>query len=174
MKSSIMNQRPLPVWKRRTAWLALIPTAAILCLAAMPLALSDEANIASNEARLEGSWLIILDGPPPWPGMMSFSAGGALVATDSSVPPALGNVYQGTWTKTGSREFTDTFLGFQYDAAGVLEGYFRVHETIRLDPSGNAYDVVTATGEILDLNQNVVFVVFSGPGAAHATRINAE
>jgi hypothetical protein len=94
------------------------------------------------------------------------------VVTDGSVSGALGNVYQGTWARKGDRKIVFSFLGFQYDAAGVLASYIRVHETIRLERSGDTYNSISSTVEILDPNLNVV----AGPFAAttHGTRINAE
>jgi hypothetical protein len=95
-----------------------------------------------------------------------------LVVTDSSAPPSSGNVYKGTWARSGNREVTFTFLGFQYDAAGVLASYIRVHEIVRFERSGNAYNSTLSTVEILDLNLNVV----AGPfvSTTHGVRINAE
>jgi hypothetical protein len=101
---------------------------------------------------------------------MTYARGGALTATDSSVPPALGNVYQGTWTKTGPHQFAFTFLGFQYDEDGVLIGYIRAHETLQLEPGGNAYNGVTSI-EILDSDMNVIATDSS---TTHATRIPAS
>ncbi len=94
------------------------------------------------------------------------------MVTEGLTPPSLGNIYQGTWARTGNREVTFTFLGFQFNAAGVLASYIRVHEILRFERSGNAYNSTLSTVEILDLNLNVVF----GPLAltTHSTRINAQ
>ncbi len=118
----------------------------------------DTIHAAEVSPEIEGSWLAMItvpDGPLPFPSLVTFASGGALIVTDSSVPPALGNVYQGAWTKTGPHQFAFTFLGFQYDSAGVLTGYVRAHETIQLEPGGNVYNGVTSI-EILDINQNVI------------------
>ena len=135
----------------------------VLLLAAFAVAQTTyaTANTATGGAvapELEGTWLAtvtIPDGPPPFPSLVSYARGGALIVTDSSVPPASGNVYQGTWTKTGSHEFAFTFLGFQYDAQGVFSNYIRVHETIQLESGGSAYNGVT-TIEALDTAQNLI------------------
>jgi hypothetical protein len=122
--------------------------------------------------ELEGTWLAtvtISDGPPPFPSLLSYTRGGALIVTDSSLSPALGNVYQGTWARTGAHEFAFTFLGFQYDAQGVFSNYIRVHETIRLERSGNAYNGVTSI-EVLDTAQNVIG---TASATTHAARVAA-
>jgi len=133
----------------------------------------DTIYAAEVSPEIEGTWLAMItspDGPPPFPSLVTYARGGALIVTDSSVPPALGNVYQGTWTKTGPHEFAFTFLGFQYDGAGVLTGYIRAHETVQLEPGGNVYNGVTSI-EILDTAQNVIVTIST---ISHATRINAQ
>ncbi len=133
----------------------------------------DTIYAAEVSPEIEGTWLAMVtipDGPPPFPSLLTYARGGALTVTDSSVPPALGNVYQGSWTKRGPHEFAFTFLGFQYDGAGVLTGYIRAQETIQLEPGGNIYNGVTSI-EILDIDQNVIATSSS---TTHATRINAQ
>ena len=93
------------------------------------------------------------------------------MVTDSGVPPGQGNVYQGSWVRTGGNEVTFTFLGFQFDAAGALSGYIRAHETIRGEASGDAYSSVNSRVEMLDRNMNVLF---SGSASTHAVRIPAN
>ncbi len=139
--------------------------------ATMAFAPGENINYAASP-EIEGTWLAIITGDetPPFPTLLTYAGGGALTVTDSSVSPALGNIYQGTWAKTGPHEYAFTFLGFLYDETGVLTGYFRSHETVQVEPGGNAYNGVS-TGEILDLDQNVIMTI---TGTSHATRINAE
>jgi hypothetical protein len=128
------------------------------------------ADNGTSAPELEGTWLVtvtIPDGPPPFPALVTYARGGALMVTDSSVSPALGNVYQGTWTRTGSHTFAFTFLAFQYDADGIFANYLRAHETLQLDPGGNAYNGVTII-EVLDLDQNVIATASS---TTHGTRV---
>jgi hypothetical protein len=155
--------------------LAVIATVVIVCLGAFVGSQSGQAQGGAGAPQIEGSWLSIVsspDLPAPFPALGTFGAGGALVVTDTSVSPALGNVYHGTWARKGGHEIVFSFLGFQFDAAGVFSGYIRVHETIRLEPSGNAYNSISSTVEILDPNLNVVAGPF--PGTTHGVRINAE
>jgi hypothetical protein len=123
--------------------------------------------------ELEGTWLVtvtISDGPPPFPSLVTYARGGALTATDGGVSPASGNVYQGTWTRTGPHEYAFTFLGLQYDAKGIFSNYLRAHETLRLEPGGNGYNGLTKI-EVLDTAQNVL-ETFSA--TTHATPIRAR
>ena len=102
---------------------------------------SGENNSYAAEAgtEIEGTWLgtITIPDVPPFPSLVTYARGGALTVTDSSVAPALGNVYQGVWAETGPQKFAFTFMGFQYDAKGVLTGYIRAHEIVQLEPGGN-------------------------------------
>lgn len=147
---------------------------AIAVIAAVVLSGSQSAGAAATvNPEIEGTWLAIVtvpDGPPPFPSLLTYGRGGALVTTDSSGSPALGNVYQGTWIKTGPHKYAFTMVGFNYDETGALIGYFRVHETVELEPGGQAYDG-QATLEFLDIDQNVIG---RGTSTSHATRIDAN
>ncbi len=122
---------------------------------------------------VEGSWFVTVTPaggvPPPFPALVTYAHGGGMVVTDGSFPPTKGNVYQGTWTRTGPRRFVFTFLGLQY-TEGVHSGYVRVFETVVLDPSGNSY---TGSGvfQELDLAFNVTF---SEPDTTVGRRIRAR
>jgi hypothetical protein len=123
---------------------------------------------------IEGSWLVTVapagGSPAPFPALVTYSAGGGLIVTDSSFSPAVGNLYQGTWTKTGGHEISFTFLGFQYDEDGGHVGYVRVTETVTLDPSGETYTGL-ATFQMLDRDFNILF---SEPNTTQATRIKPQ
>jgi hypothetical protein len=149
----------------------------VLLLAAFAFTQTTQANANIMESavapEIEGTWLVtvtIPDGPPPFPALVSYARGGVLTTTDGGTAPALGHVYQGTWARTGSREFAFTFLGLQYDAQGVFTNYFRVRETVRLSRNGNAYNG-EATFEVLDTAMNVIA---TGSLTTHATRVLAR
>jgi len=136
-------------------------------------AASERTNYAAETSpEIEGTWLATITFPDgtTFPSLVTYAGGGALIVTDSSVPPALGNVYQGAWTKTGPHEFAFTFVGFQYDETGALIGYIRAHENLQLDPGEDVYTGETAI-EILDLDMNVIATDSS---TSYATRIDAE
>ncbi len=134
------------------------------------------ANVTTESGtvapEIEGTWLltVTIQGSPPFPSLVSYARGGALMVTDSGPGPAAGNVYQGTWTKTGLDAFAFTFLGFQYNANGSLTNYVRGRDTLQIETGGLAYNGVT-TIEILDTAQKVIE---TSNGTTHATRVNAQ
>ena len=183
MKSSIMNHRTLPVWKRRTAWLAFIPVLAILCLAVIPPALSGEGNVASSEARLEGSWLSLVEFPDGTSihAPMSFCAGGAMIVSDPMMFPSapMTTAYHGTWTKTGRREFVFTMVGFSYryadpnDAESYpVDGLYKIviKETDTILEDGDTYE---GEGTVEWYHPDGTLLV-AYPVPTHADRIKAE
>ncbi len=177
MKSlNISNRESLALWRKFRSLVLLISVAAV-CLMALTGLTGSPFSAAQGGAvapRIEGTWIVTVTPaggvPPPFPALVTYSAGGGMVVTDSSFPPTQGNVYQGTWARRGGHEIEFTFLGFQYDSAGVHSGYVRVTEIVTLEPSGDAYNGA-GTFQLLDLNQNVVF---SEGDTTHATRINAQ
>lgn len=174
MKSlTALLHRSYSSWGTKLAAAALIITVALFSLSAG----AGDDNNQEREPQIEGTWLVTVTQPLPggsrhFPGLLTFGAGGSLVGTEGLTPPSLGNVQHGTWARTGNREVTFTFLAFQFDAAGVLTGYLRVHEILRFERSGNAYNSTLSTVEILDPNLNVV----AGPfvSTTHGVRINAQ
>lgn len=160
---------------KRSNKIIVVATIMTLIIAGVSMAFVSGESVnyaASVSPEIEGTWLATItipDGPPPFPSLVTYARGGALIVTDSSAPPALGNVYQGTWTKTGPHEFTFTFVGFFYEE-GALAGYFKAHETVQLEPGGDAYTGV-ASLEILDLDMNVIA---TGSSTSSATRIDAK
>ena len=134
----------------------------------------ENAKYASKVSpEIEGTWMATItssDPIPPFPSLVTFASGGALIVTDGGVSPALGNLYQGTWAKIGPHKYAFTFWGFVYDETGVLTSYFISHDTIQVEPGANTYNGVS-TGELLDLDHNVIWTM---TGTSHATRINAK
>ena len=180
MKSSIMNQRTLPVWKRRAAWLALIPTAAILFLAAMPLAQSGEANMESSEARLQGSWLVtvtlgIPDGPPPFEVLQTYTSGGEVIGSQSCDPVWLWTPWHGAWTKTGRREFVLTAIAFCYDSTVEPAALYKIilRETVVIGPDGDTYNSTSSVQEWFGPDGYHEAPVDRGD-TTHGVRIKAE
>src|SRR5262245_41718398 len=139
----IISKEPsCSLWRVKAYRLALIVTFAIVALAALTGPQPAQAQGQAVAPQIEGSWLITVTvpgGPPPFRAIANYSAGGGLVVTDGSTPPSTGNVYQGTWARMGNHEFAFTFLGLLY-TNGVHSGFFRVRETLRLEPGGDAYN----------------------------------
>jgi len=142
----------------------------------MAFVTGENADYAARVSpEIEGTWLATITPAgeiPPFPSLMTFASGGALIVTDGGAPPALGNVYQGTWAKTGPHKYTFTFWGFVYDDAGVLTNYFVVHETVQIEPGGKAFNRVSSVGQIFDLDMNVIMTMTGS--TSHATRIDAK
>jgi hypothetical protein len=150
-----------------------VATFALISVAAFVNTRPTHAQVAGFASQVEGTWLTtvtIENGPLPFPTLLTFGSGGALIVTDSGVPPAQGNVYQGTWVRTGGNEIAFSFLGMQY-TNGVLSGYIRVHETIRGEGAADAYASVGSTIEGLDVNMNVVF---TARASTHGIRLRAR
>lgn len=182
MKGQIMNHGTLRIWKRKTAWLALIPVVAVVCLAVMPQSQSNQANVNSmcKWAFIEGSWLATVtipdpEGGPPqlFPSPLSFSAGGALVCSDPSPFPNMTTAYHGTWARKGPRTFVFTMTGYQYDAtwpAAYKLWRGMIKETVKIERDGDAYSGEgTVTWYDPDGNQYGPY-----PDSTYAVRIEAE
>jgi len=137
----------------------------------LAFASGENTNYAAEVSpEIEGTWLAEITIPDelPFPSLLTYARGGALTVTDSSVSPALGNVYQGSWTKTGPHKYAFTVMGFLYDEEGVFAGYIRLHEIVTIEPGGNVYNG-EAPIEILDTEQNVLV---TGSSISLAARIN--
>jgi len=179
MKSSITNQPSLPVWKRRAAWLALIPAVVILCLAVMPQAQSSQANINNTPlwpvwARLEGSWLATvtfgeggtLESP------VSFTPGGVMIGSQPSSPDILFTAWHGAWTRKGPRDFAHTAIAFYYDTPNSEVWKIILKETLRIEPDGDTYNSTSSSVEGFGPNGE-----HWGPtegDSTHGVRIKAE
>jgi hypothetical protein len=155
--------------------LALVVTIGLAATIALIGTQSVTAEGGAVAPEIEGTWLATItvaipDGPPPFPSLLTYARGGGLTVTDGGVAPALGNVYQGTWAKTGPHEFAFTFVGFQYDANGVFAGYIRARETVSIQPDGEAYDSV-ATLEFFDAEWEPIG---NATSTSHATRVSAQ
>jgi hypothetical protein len=179
MKNSTTNQRRLPVWKRKAAWLALIPVLAIVFFAAMPQSQSSQANVHSmcKWAFIEGSWLARVETPGgTFYSPLSFSAGGALVCSDPGVFPLypMTTSYHGTWARKGPRTFVFTMVGFEYcyEEDGLPEGLYKIviKETDTILRDGDTYE---GDGHVYWYYPDGTPLV-DYPTPTHAERIHAE
>ncbi len=185
MKSSITNQPLLPVWKRRAAWLALIPALAILCLAVMPQAQSSQANINNTPlwpvwARLQGSWLVtvtlgIPDGPPPFEALQTYTASGEVIGSQPAIPGVLFTPSHGAWTREGPREFVFTAIWFCTDCTVEPAALWKVilRETVVIEPDGDTYNSTSSTQEWFGPDGYHEGPIERGD-ATHGVRIKAE
>ncbi len=167
MKTELINQPGLSVWKGRAAWLAAIPALVILCLAAGGRPDSDEGRMDQQAAEIEGTWRVELlppaDAPappnyppPPWQEFKTFNRGGTMLQI--SELPGL-RAAHGVWQKIGPRLFALTFEAF-WDDPVLGSGKTKVRETIRLNHELNAYESVESFGEDYDRNGNLLYPAY--------------
>lgn len=154
MNTPITNRSLLPVWRRKGAWLASISALGILCLAAIPPALSNQANMVGGDARLEGSWLVtvtlgIPDGPPPFEVLQTYTSSGEVIGSQTSSPGWLWTPWHGSWTKTGRREFVLTTIAFCYDSTVEPAASYKIilRETLVIGPDGDTYNTTSSIQE---------------------------
>ena len=138
---------------------------ALIALTAM---VSTEAISASagkqapKSQRLSGTWLttVTLEDPPPgvaasFRALNTFIMSGELLVSSSVGLPATRSLAHGDWIRTGNRRFASSFVFFRFDAAGAFIGSQRVHRTILLASSLNAF-TSTDVIEILDPSGTVI------------------
>lgn len=179
MNIPITHQLSLPVWKRRTVWLTLIFALVILCLVAMPPALSGQGTMTSSEARLQGSWLAtvtlgIPNGPPPFEVLQTYTDGGQVIGSQTSSPGWLWTPWHGSWTKTGRREFVATSIAFTYSTTDPKEVYKVIlRETLVIEPDGDTYNTTSSVQEWFGPDGYYKAPIDRGD-MVHGVRIHAE
>jgi len=100
-------------------------------------------------------------------------ADGNELAIDNAVPPLLGNVCIGRWTKVGPQTYQLRHVTWNWDASGMnLAGTFLLLETIKLGSDGNSYSG-TFLSDSFDTSGNVIPSLHA-EGTVVATRITVE
>jgi hypothetical protein len=138
--------------------------AALLALA-VPAATSARQSRSENHGRsgqILGTWnvQVTVNGQPTFPALVTFSAGGGLVETESDAP----GTGQGSWENIGQRTYQFAFQTFIFTSTGQPNGYVIVRNKATLSHGTLSgpfkFDVFDATGHIVQ----------SGAGTATATR----
>ena len=132
--------------------------------------------VGGSAPSLEGSWSVVVGpgSPTEFRALLTYAAGGGLMATAPVVPaPLHASTVHGTWERTGGHQFTYTFLSLLYSPTGHFVGTLKVRETLTLDTDGDQYDG-TSSIEVFDPFGNVIPALSSCGGLAHGTRINVE
>ncbi len=177
MKSPLMNQPIMAVWKGRATWLAAIPALVILCLAAANPPDSDTEHMDRDATGIEGTWRVELspEGPVPpnfpplpWHGLKTFNRGGTMM--ESNELPGNRNAH-GVWQKIGPRLFALTFEFF-WDDPALGSGKTKVRETIQLNHELNAYETVESLAEDYDRDGHLLYAAYGG--TSHGTRMQVE
>lgn len=138
--------------------------AALLALA-VPAATSARQKRSDNHGRsgqILGTWdgQVTVSGQPPFSALVTFSAGGGLVETESDAP----GTALGSWEKIGPRTYQFAFKSFIFSSTGLPTGYVIVRDQATLSHGTLSgpfkFDVFDPTGHIVQ----------SGSGTATATR----
>ena len=138
--------------------------AALLALA-VPAATSARQSRSENHGRSEqllGTWnaQVTVNGQPAFPALLTFSAGGGVVETESDVP----GTAQGSWEKIGHHEYQVAFQSFTFTSTGQPGGHVIVRSQVTLSNG-------TLSGPFkFDVFDPTDHVVQSGAGTATATR----
>ena len=147
------------------------------------LASAETPQLNSNQFRhpLVGSWLVTYDVPAflvPIPILLSFTADGIIIETDSSVPtpfgPPIGTLVlsngHGSWRQTGKNTFSYTYRKLLYDANGSSFGLVRTNGAVTTSYNGTPLQVN------LDIRftDNAGNVVLEATGTATGKRIEVE
>ena len=91
----------------------------------------------ATAGQIEGTWLVTVTppagGPPAYFSTASFARGGTLTtAPDPSIGPGVTSTGQGSWEKTGHRQFISTHIAFIYGAGSTIVGTIKINATYRL------------------------------------------
>ncbi len=141
--------------RKRTTFVALALIALTAVVAAGPIAAAADKK-APKSQRLSGTWMttVTLEDPPPgiaasFRALNTFLPSGELLVSSSAGLPTLRSLAHGDWIRTGNRRFASSFVFFRFDPTGAFIGLQRVHRTILLAESLNAF-TSTDVVEILD------------------------
>lgn len=182
MKSPLMNQQTMALWKGRATWLAAIPALVILCLAAANRPDSDPEHMDRDATGIEGTWRVELEAPPafppgdfpplPWRGTKTFIRGGVMLEKNEIPGNKPGF---GVWKKIGPRKFTFTFEFFWEDPSATTPAKrfvrTKVRETVELT-GPNSYVSVESFGEDYDHDGNLLYPAYVV--GSHGTRMQVE
>jgi hypothetical protein len=166
----------------RTFWTLTGVALVALCvplLGARPSVSSTSATPEQVQALLQGSWLLtITPAPgvvtiPPFRALMTYTADGGVVETDTASIRAVAPGYsatagQGAWAARGD-EFASTVVKLVVDENGQFAGSVRIQAAVKLNAARDGY---TGSGKVEVLNRSDV-VIGSGDATVEATRIGA-
>jgi hypothetical protein len=166
----------------RTFWTLIVVGLMALCvplMSARPSVSSTSATPEQVQALLQGSWLLTITpepGPvtiPPFRGLMTYTADGGVVETDTApiaavVPGYSATAGHGAWAARGD-EFVSTVVKLAVDGNGQFAGFVRIQGTVKLNPARDGYG---GSGKVEVLNSSGA-VVASGNATIQATGIRA-
>ena len=107
----------------------------------------------SSEDALVGAWVAdisLLDcasgqptQAPPFRALVVFHSGGTL--SEASGPSVRRTPSFGTWSRSGTNEYTATSVLLTYDTSGAQSGAQEIRRTIRLNPDSSRFVAETRT-----------------------------
>jgi hypothetical protein len=145
MNTLITTQSSLSVWKKRTVWMVLMPTAAVLCLLALPALQLAQAQMGDGLAHLEGTWLVtatLPDGSTAGEVYQAYTPGGVATGSDPSWVSASSTratPWYGTWARKGCRDFAFKMVGSVNEPPWGFVRY-TLWETVTVAEDGETYD----------------------------------
>lgn len=150
-----MNNRML----RATACLAL---ATMLALTISQNPVTGQIHSKGSKA-IQGTWQVQVTirncatGDPivSFPSLVTYAGGGTVLATTSSLSPALNSPGQGVWQYVGGQSYTGGYMFFRFNSSGTFIGAQKISQEIEYDGALDQLNI-TATFEVLDPNGNVV------------------
>lgn len=123
----------------------------------------DDDDRREGRPGLEGSWRVQITvrncqtGDPlrsAFPAMASFTRGGAVLTSDSSISPALRGTGHGSWWHDRGQTYEAVIEAFLFTPAGTLSGAQHFDQTIEM--TGPDSFKATVAAQILDPAGNVV------------------
>lgn len=138
--------------------------------------LNAESPKPANPVHIEGTWLFNVtpddNSPPPFIGLVTFSAGGGLVEseTDAQITG------QGTWVESGRDSIAITIMQFEFVPTGdptkppVWDGTYVARGTLKYNPANHQLSGAF-TVSFYDTNGNLVF---TGNATLVGSRVNAN
>lgn len=123
--------------------MVLMPTAAVLCLLALPQLQLTQAQMGDGLAHLEGSWLVTVTFPDGSTSEVyqAYTPGGVATGSDplwvSASTPA--TPWYGTWARKGCRDFAFKMVGSWNEPPWGFVRY-TVWETVTVAQDSETYD----------------------------------
>jgi hypothetical protein len=128
-------------------------------------------SVQSGRHALEGTWRVEITirncqtGTPvraPFPAMATFSRGGTVITSDSSIPPSLRGTGHGRWSRSGESSYEAVVEAFLFDSSGAWSGKQRFMQTVEM--TGPDAIEVSVAAEISNAQGAVI-----GRGCASST-----
>jgi len=93
-------------------------------------------------SHAQGTWLVtvtppVISGRPAYNVLVTFGAGGALIASTQNDHLANAGTQQGTWRRTGGNQITSTQLWFVYGPTGAAVGTVKVRALYEFSDSND-------------------------------------